>query len=250
MDPAWYRTFFDGITVDFWRIAATPEWTQRDIELAWRELNLKAGDRVLDCPCGHGRHSVELARRGCRVTGIDVSAYCLKLAGQAAEAAGVEISLRQGDMLDLGELPGIDAAITLGNSFGYLNHAGMSQFCRSVAAALRPGGRWLIENCAAAESLLPKLKSEGEYTLGSIHVHSRNRYLTDESCLETTYECTRDGQTESLTNWHFVFTAAEIRRMLVAAGLRVIAMYGTSNSEPHALGNPLYLVAEKSPPIT
>jgi len=248
MDPAWYRTFFDGITVDFWRLAATPEWTQRDVELAWRELNLKAGDHVLDCPCGHGRHAVELARRGCRILGIDVSSYCLTLAREAAAVAGVDIELRQGDMLELANLPTIDAAITLGNSFGYLDHAGMSRFCCSVATALRPGGRWLIEPCAVAESLLPTLKPEREYTLGPIHVHSRNRYLTDESCLETTYECTRDGHTQSFTNWHFIFTTAEIRRMLMAVGLHIVGMYGTATGEPYALGSPfLYLVAEKSP---
>ena len=90
MDPAWYRTFFDGITVDFWRDACTPEWTKSDVDLAWRELNLKDGVGVLDCPCGHGRHSLELARRGCRVTGIDISEYSLKLARESAQAAGLK----------------------------------------------------------------------------------------------------------------------------------------------------------------
>ena len=86
MDPAWYRTFFEGITVDFWREATTPEWTQRDIELAWRELGLKPGDRVLDCPCGHGRHAVELFRRGCRVTGIDISDEMVRLARESSRS--------------------------------------------------------------------------------------------------------------------------------------------------------------------
>ena len=52
MDPMWYRTFFDGITVDFWREATTPQWTQRDVELTWRESKLEAGNRVLDCLSG------------------------------------------------------------------------------------------------------------------------------------------------------------------------------------------------------
>ena len=138
-----------------------------------------------------------------------------------------------------------------GLGLGYLDHAGMSQFCRSIAAALRPGGRWLIETCAAAESLLPTLQPEREYTLGAIHVHSRNKYLAEQSCLETTYECTRDGQTQSFRNWHFVFTAAEIRRMLIAAGFQIVGMYGTSTGESYALGNSfLYLVSQKSPQIT
>src|SRR5207237_8270511 len=118
MDPAWYRTFFDGVTVDFWRDVVTADWTQSDVELAWRELCRNAGDKVLDCSCGHGRHAVELARRGCQVTGVDISAYCLKLARESAAAAGVTLDLQQADMLELKNLPQCDAAITLGNAFG------------------------------------------------------------------------------------------------------------------------------------
>jgi 2-polyprenyl-3-methyl-5-hydroxy-6-metoxy-1,4-benzoquinol methylase len=245
VDPFWYRTFFDRLTVDFWRDAATAEWTERDVNLAWRELQLAAGSRVLDCPCGHGRHCVELARRGCQVTGIDISSYCLELARQAAHAAAVDVELRQGDMLELTNLPACDAAITLGNAFGYLDHAGMSQFVRSVAAALRPGGRWLIDTGAVAESILPTLRPELEYTMGPLNVKIRNNYLADQSCLETDFDFTKNGHTETRRTWHFIFTAAEIRRMLTAAGLSVIALYGGANGEPYTMGSHfLYIVAE------
>jgi SAM-dependent methyltransferase len=246
MDPAWYRTFFDGITVDFWREACTPEWTKSDVELAWRELQLKVGDKILDCPCGHGRHAVELARRGCQVVGIDISAYCLKLAREAADAAGVSLDLRQADMLELKNLPQCDAAITLGNAFGYLDHAGTSQFVRSVAAALRPGGRWLIDTGVAAESILPTLQPELQYELGTLRVQIRNQYLADQSRFETTYDFTRDGHTQTFRALSFIFTAAEIRRMLTAARLTPIALYGGPNGEPYVLGSRfLYIVASK-----
>src|SRR6185369_9164736 len=169
MNPAWYRTFFDGIAVDFWVAAATPEWTTSDVAMIWRELNLKSGDRVLDCPCGHGRHAVELARRGCELIGVDISPYCLTLASDAAKKADVSIDLRLGDMLELPSLPPCDAAYTLGNAFGYMDYDGTSRFARGVAAVLRSGGRWLIDTGVAAESILPTLKPEMEFTLGGIH---------------------------------------------------------------------------------
>src|SRR6478735_6220024 len=163
MNPTWYRDFFEGVAVDFWAAAATPQWTAADVEMIWRELALKPGDRVLDCPCGHGRHAVELARRGCEVVGVDISPYCLRLAGEAAGQAGITLDLREADMLKLPSLPACDAAYTLGNAFGYLDYEGTLQFARGVAAALRPGGRWLIDTGIAAESILPTLKPEGEF---------------------------------------------------------------------------------------
>jgi SAM-dependent methyltransferase len=246
MDPAWYRTFFSGLAVDFWRVATTPEWTLADIDFAWPQLALRPGSRVLDCPCGHGRHSIELARRGCQVTGVDISQYSLTFARRSAEQAALRIEFVEADMLDLPDLGRFDAAITLGNSFGYMDHEGTSKFVRSVAAGLAPGGRWLIDCGAAAESLLPHLQPELTYEVGPYRMRACNSYLADKSCLETEYEIACNGKTETRRNWHFVFTVAEIQRMLRAAGLTLLQIYGSNTGEPFKLGSRmLYLVGEK-----
>lgn len=36
-------------------------------------MQLKGGERILDLACGFGRHSLELARRGIDVTGVDIT---------------------------------------------------------------------------------------------------------------------------------------------------------------------------------
>lgn len=247
MNPAWYRSFFDELTVDFWCAAATTEWTLRDVELAWRELELRPGSRVLDCPCGHGRHAVELARRGCQVTGVDISTYGLELAQRAAQEAAVTVDFRHGDMLDLENVPAVDAAITLGNAFGYVDYEGMSRFTRSVGQALRPGGRWLIDTGAVAESILPNVKPELEFDIGGFKTRIRNRYLIDQSCLESTFDFTRNGQSETRRSYHFVFTVAEIRRLLAAAGLTIRALYGGAAGEEYQLGSHWLIIAAEKP---
>ncbi|MEP2445761.1 MAG: class I SAM-dependent methyltransferase [Balneola sp.] len=40
---------------------------------------------ILDCPCGYGRHSIELAKRGHYITGIDLNTKHLELAKKNAE---------------------------------------------------------------------------------------------------------------------------------------------------------------------
>jgi cyclopropane fatty-acyl-phospholipid synthase-like methyltransferase len=54
---------------------------------------LEAGTRVLDAPCGFGRHSVEFARRDCDTTGVDFSDTELGRARKAAGEAGVSVEL-------------------------------------------------------------------------------------------------------------------------------------------------------------
>ena len=55
---------------------------------------------------------------------------------------------------------GFDAAVCMGNSFGYLDLAGTRAFVAALAAAVRPGGGLVIDYNAAAESILPGYTGE------------------------------------------------------------------------------------------
>ena len=51
-----------------------------------------------------------------------------------------------------------DGAFCLGNSFGYLDDEGNASFLRAVAAALKPGARFVLETPMVLENLLGHLK--------------------------------------------------------------------------------------------
>lgn len=65
--------------------------TVAEVDFLLEELSLRPGDCILDVGCGTGRHSIELARRGYTVTGLDLSAEMLARAEQAAKAASVSV---------------------------------------------------------------------------------------------------------------------------------------------------------------
>jgi cyclopropane fatty-acyl-phospholipid synthase-like methyltransferase len=58
----WFETFFQGAAVDFWTRAMTPALTVADADFLEKTFGVEPGARLLDVPCGNGRHSIELAR--------------------------------------------------------------------------------------------------------------------------------------------------------------------------------------------
>src|SRR5262249_44125863 len=157
MSSPWYESFFGSLALDFWRAAVPSELTAQEVEFLQRALALEPPARVLDLPCGLGRHSLELAARGYRVTGLDLSAEAIRSPRAGAPARRLDVRFQLGDMR--APVPGgpYDGAGCLGNSFGYLLHAETEQLVRNVHAAVRLGGRWVIDTGVAAESLFPHL---------------------------------------------------------------------------------------------
>ncbi|MGH9460041.1 MAG: class I SAM-dependent methyltransferase, partial [Vicinamibacteria bacterium] len=101
MESKWYESFFQGIALEMWRKAVSPEQTRLEVDFLERVLGLTKASRVLDVPCGYGRHSLKLASRGYRVTGVDQSPQMIEEGRAAAVDAGLEIEWRNQDMRDL-----------------------------------------------------------------------------------------------------------------------------------------------------
>ena len=76
-----WEEFFDGHAPVYMDNSFTKN-TVEEAEFVLEELGLPAGGRILDVGCGTGRHAVELARRGYRVTGVDISSGMLSPPGR------------------------------------------------------------------------------------------------------------------------------------------------------------------------
>lgn len=66
--------------------------TIHEVDFLVEELSLQPGDSILDIGCGTGRHSIQLAKRGYSVTGLDLSSEMLSRAKDAARSAGVSVN--------------------------------------------------------------------------------------------------------------------------------------------------------------
>ena len=242
----WFVGFHEGLKAKFWRAASEP-WADDEAAAVAALLDLPAGGRVLDAPCGAGRIALRLAERGLDVTGVDISAPELEIARAAAAERGVEVRFEQGDVRELPEEE-FEALVCWGNSFGYMPHAATLDHLSACRRALKEGGRLVLDTSTAAEAVLPGLRDEMDYDLGDVRMRARQIYDAPRSRIVTEMEFTAPGcEPERSAVVHHVYTVAELVRMLVQSGFSVEKLLGDpASGERFELGSARLVVLAKA----
>ena len=112
------------------------------VELALSRYGSKGPAHLLDVGCGTGGHAVELARRGHRVTGVDLSPHMIEIArAKAADKPNAEfIDWHVADARSFSVSRQFDAAIMMFAVLGYLNsNQDVLAALSNIRRHLRPG---------------------------------------------------------------------------------------------------------------
>lgn len=205
-------------------------------------LALQPGARVLDLPCGTGRHAIAMAQRGMDVTGVDRMAMYLDEARRAERRAreaepgapwGAPIAWQAGDMRTFAASPELhahfDAALNLWTSLGYFDSwEENAEVLRSFRRSLKPGGHLVIEVAGRevlARVFQPRRWSElpdGRILLESVQV------IDDWSRMRTRWIVIRNDGTRVeriMTLW--LYSARDLRDLLTACGFDDIRIFGS-----------------------
>jgi SAM-dependent methyltransferase len=241
----WWRTFFSGLMVESWLLSATTEETRQDAAFIRESLGVPPPAKLLDVPCGGGRHSVALAGLGYDLTGVDISTDFLTAARALSAGKPDKITWEQREMRDLPWLGAFDGAYTFGNSFGYLDEAGNAAFLKSVAAALKPGARFVLESGYVMEHLFPSLQERSEYPVGDMLMVAQRRYDPAASRLHVEYTLTRGAETEKRSMSARIYSYRELVGLLEAAGFTDVQGYSSRTREPVRLGGRVLMISTK-----
>ncbi len=219
------------------------ENTSGQIDFLERALALKPGSRVVDLGCGHGRHAIELAKRGHRVTGIDLVEGFLEVARKHAEEAGVAstASFVRGDIGGFESTDTYDAAVCLFDAFGFFDDAHSIKTLRGAHKALEMGGtfaldlrtrEWMtrIPSCSVLD------KGNGDMMIDRHHFDIQTSRFVD----RRTY--LRGGKQREVMFSVRLFAFTEIRLILHSVGFEVEAAFGGFDGSPLSANKPRTLI--------
>jgi SAM-dependent methyltransferase len=121
-------------------------YASREIENIIELLAVEPPSRILEAGCGAGLRTIELARRGYRMTGIDPVGWRIAAARGRATDPGLAADFYKRDLRSFGLLDSFDAAIA---SFSPgQDHVDDRRILLNLSVSLRPGGRLLLDATA------------------------------------------------------------------------------------------------------
>src|SRR5512133_2765526 len=109
IDPQWYRKIW---TLDIMNMSWVEE-TAQQVDFLLQILQLSGGEKILDMACGYGRHTLELARRGFSVTGVDITPEYVQYGSLAAQKEGLPATLVCADLRDVAYQGEFDVVLNL-----------------------------------------------------------------------------------------------------------------------------------------
>ena len=143
------------------------EDTNRQVDFLIKQLHLKETKKILDLACGFGRHSLEFARRGYDVTGIDITPAYIDYANEQAKKENLNAKFICQDIRTITFDKEFDVVLNMADgAIGYLEDDGENHKIFSVIAkALKNGGKHFMDimNGSYAQTHFPcKLWDAGE----------------------------------------------------------------------------------------
>lgn len=211
------------------RIEGARAEVDRMIEL----LGIPSGGHVLDLCCGTGRHSLEFARRGFVVTGVDRTRSYIEKGRAAATSEGLTTEFVEMDMREFVRPNGFDAAINFFTAFGYFEDADDDlKVASNLCASLSPGGRLLID-VMGKELIAARFRERTWNQHGDTIVLEEGRILDGWKRIETRWIMIRGTERRESKLSVRLYSGGELEAVLLKAGFAKVELLGKLSGEPY-----------------
>lgn len=205
----------------------------REVDLVIPLLGIEPGAHVLDLCCGVGRHSLELARRGFRVTGVDRTRAYLDRATEQAREEGLDVEFVQEDMRTFCRPEAFGATLNMFTSFSFFEDPEEDrQVLVNVYRSLKPGGALILET--TGKEILARIfverdwqERDGTLTLVERKVSKNWGWMENRQIV-----LSGDKRTEFLVS-HRLYSATELAALLSGCGFTRVDVFGGLDGSPY-----------------
>jgi SAM-dependent methyltransferase len=199
------------------------------------QRGVSPGARILDAGCGTGRYSLELARKGYVVAGLDASPQLIDEAQRRASPTTLPVSFAVGDILALAGAPLYNGILCRGVLNDLLEERNRQEVFFSFARVLRPAGVLVFDVREWHETVRRKQRepvfevsvdtARGQLTFRSLTQldHQQRQLLVAEQ------HTLKRGGVETSAAYDFImrcWTREELHHHLTQAGFRAIEYFG------------------------
>lgn len=230
----WWATFFDADYIRLWDASESTRDIEQQVQALWELLGLKEGSRLLDAPCGYGRLTLSMVKRGARVVGVDQSAALLAHAEASRGDLPVErLRYLRHDLREPLAEGGFDAAMNIFTSIGYGTEDDDLAIFRTLRDAVQSGGRVIVETMHrdVAVALFSRGLRPAQRLPDGTLVVEEPVFDPVTGRVNTAWHWSGPGGAGSKTASLRVYTITELIRLLEAAGLRFLSAHGGATTE-------------------
>jgi 2-polyprenyl-3-methyl-5-hydroxy-6-metoxy-1,4-benzoquinol methylase len=223
----WYEELFENFSENYEKESFT-EGTTGEVDFMENEINSNKSFRILDIGCGTGRHSLELARRGYQVTGIDLSGSMIERAEALAGKENLKIEFIVMDARDFDFKESFDLAVMICEGAFPLMETDEMNFSilRNAFSSLKPGGKFIF---STLNGLFPLFHSVKDFVnSGSDRGESsKNSFDLMTFREHSVYETEDDnGRKKVLKCNERYYVPSEITWLVKSAGFRISEIFG------------------------
>lgn len=229
-DGWWTSEFFEAFRPAFGLI--DKKATNAQVKYLMTKLKLKSGRSFLDCPCGIGRVALPMAKKGIRITGVDITKSYLDELDLKAQRARLNIKTIHSDMRRINFDSRFDAGGNLWTSFGFFSKVSDNLLAlKKMYKALKPGGRFAL-HLINRDWVLTNFQSRGWQDFGKTRLLESREfdYRTSISCAK--WRFIKDGKEQNFEFNMRLYSYHELVALFESVGFIDIEGFGGVKDEP------------------
>lgn len=240
-------SFFEGNYKELWRSYIPEELTRRELDFILSYFKLRPGNEILDIMCGYGRHAIGLARKGMKVTAVDNLKEYIEEVKKISADENLSIEATQSDVLSYKSAGQFDLALCMGNSINFFDENDCLRLMKSIAQSLKENGYLLINTWSLAESVIKEFTDKTWSYNGDYKLLTDSAYMFNPTRIESEFiMIDKEGNTEIKKAIDYIFSYAEMQKMLERAGFNLIEVFSIPGKKQFAVGEPrAYIIAQK-----